>query len=107
MLEFVDFDASHVSLFTVTAADCKAGARKGPHKGSGNGNAPPQRAWKVTRVPGPSPLLGALKCHVPPAISVGGVRRVRGPVAGAKRGRAEALQGRCAAGRVAHTELTQ
>ena len=33
----------------------------------------------------------------------------RGAVAGAKRGRAEALhpQGRCAAGRVAHTELAQ
>ena len=42
-----------------------------------------------------------------PAISVGGVRRVRGLVVGAKRGRAEVPQGRCAAGRAAFTELTQ
>ena len=42
-----------------------------------------------------------------PAISVGGVRVVPGLVAGAKPGRAEAPQGRCAAGRAAFTELTQ
>ena len=42
-----------------------------------------------------------------PAISVGRVRVVPGLVAGAKRGRAEALQGRRGAGRAAFTELTQ
>ena len=32
MLAFVDFDASEASVLAVTAADYKAGARKGPHK---------------------------------------------------------------------------
>ena len=48
---------------------------------------------------------GALKCLVPPAISVGGARGARGAVVGAKQGRAEALQGRCGAARAAFTEL--
>ena len=56
---FARFDAAEASFLAATAADCRAGARKGPHKGSGTGNAGPQRAWKVTRVPGPSPCAAA------------------------------------------------
>ena len=66
---------------------------------------PRDRPWETQRA-GVWALrrpLGALKCHVPSAISVGGVRRVRGLVAGAKQGRAEALRGRRGAGRAAFT----
>ena len=65
---FARFDAAEASFLAATAADCRAGARKGPHKGSrtkgsGTGKGGPQRAWKVMRVPGPSPLLAGGAAH--------------------------------------------